>query len=359
MSVQPSGVGMTTRIIDLIKTPYYAAQLASGAKSFRDNPILGSARLNNAGLHVARVRLAHQVAESRRRRLAQLVSHEDAAAFDRDGFVLKRDFLPQDTFDALKSEILACRAPARQMIQGDTITRRMALDTRTLERLPHAKALLDSPEWLGLIRYVGSSKLHPLTYVQTIQSHVRDTVPDPQTNLHADTFHPTVKAWLFLTDVAEDEGPFVYVPGSHRPTPERLDWERRMSLRASANADILAARGSPRISAEEIAQLGLPEPKAFAVKANTLVVADTVGFHARGFSARPTTRIEIWAYGRRNPFLPWTGGDPAGLPGVRGNAIPLFWWAMDQAEKHGLARNPWRPSGMVTPDSPPDVTPNA
>ena len=27
--------------------------------------------------------------------------------------------------------------------------------------------------------------------------------------------------------------PFVYVPGSHRLTPERLLWERRMSIRAS------------------------------------------------------------------------------------------------------------------------------
>jgi hypothetical protein len=79
---------MSTRILDWIKTPYYAAQLASGAKSFRDNPILGNARLNAAGLHVARVRLAHNMAEARRRRLAHLISPEDAGAFDRDGFVL-------------------------------------------------------------------------------------------------------------------------------------------------------------------------------------------------------------------------------------------------------------------------------
>ena len=38
-------------------------------------------------------------------------------------------------------------------------------------------------------------------------------LPDPQTDLHTDTFHPTVKAWLFLTDVAADAMPFVYVPG--------------------------------------------------------------------------------------------------------------------------------------------------
>src|SRR5438067_1683458 len=128
---------------------------------------------------------------------------------------------------------------------------------------------------------------------------------DPQTVLHADTFHPTVKAWLFLTDVAEEAGPFTYVPGSHRLSPERLDWERRMSLAArhSPNAEI--RQGSFRIDQAELPSLGLPQPRSFAVPGNTLVVADTFGFHARGPSNRPSLRVEIWAYGRRSPFLPW------------------------------------------------------
>src|SRR5439155_10478435 len=132
------------------------------------------------------------------------------------------------------------------------------------------------------------------------------------TLLHADTFHPTVKAWLFLTDVVEDAGPFTYVPGSHRLTAERLAWERRTSLtaRQSANAEI--RQGSFRIDPAELPSLGLPQPRAFAVPANTLVVADTFGFHARGPGVRPSLRVEIWAYGRRSPFpspaalVPWT-----------------------------------------------------
>ena len=66
----------------------------------------------------------------------------------------------------------------------------------------------------------------------------------------------------------------------------------------------------------KLAALGLPEPVRFAVPANTLVVADTYGFHARGLSSRPTVRAEIWAYRRRSPFLPWTGFDPLSLPGL-------------------------------------------
>src|SRR6267154_6825695 len=64
--------------------PLHVAALATGAKSFRDNPVIGSPRLNRAGLHVARVRLAHRMAEWRRRRLSALVCEEDRAAFERD-----------------------------------------------------------------------------------------------------------------------------------------------------------------------------------------------------------------------------------------------------------------------------------
>src|SRR5246127_5539771 len=109
------------------------------------------------------------------------------------------------------------------------------------------------------------------------------------------------------------------------------------------------ARGSLRITQETVRRLGSAEPKAFAVPENTLVVADTVGFHARGLSARPSVRLEIWAYGRRNPFLPWLGCDLAGLPLVKGRAVPLYWSAMDIAERLHLGGNPWRSAGNATP----------
>lgn len=333
--------------------PVHLAALATGAKSFRDNPIIGSPTLNRAGLHVTRMRLASRMAQGRRERLALLISGADRAAFERDGFVVKRDFLPEAVFDAVKREALAFAAPAREQPQGDAITRHIALDHRALSRLPAVRAMLESGEWLGLVRYIGSSLLQPQVYIQTIFAHARAAPPDPQTRLHADTFHPTVKAWFFLTDTNDDEGPFIYVPGSHRLTRRRLAWERRMSECAWTNPDFQSARGSPRISGEELDRLGLGPPKVFAVPKNTLVVADTMGFHARGIAARPCARVEIWAYGRRNPFLPWVGGDPAALPLVKGRAVPLFWSAMDLREALKLGRNPWRRGGVTTALSPP------
>jgi Phytanoyl-CoA dioxygenase (PhyH) len=346
---QGAGFPMTFRPLDLVKLPFWTLALATGAKSFRDNRVIGSPALNRRGLHVGRVKLAHRLAWSRRQRLESLVSPEDRAAFTRDGFVMKRDFLDADSFARLKDAVLAFEAPAREMIQGDTITRRIALDGLALDRLPMLRALFNRPDWRGLLRYVGSYDQEPLYYIQTILSHMREGAPDPQTNLHADTFHPSVKAWLFLTDVARDEGPFVFVPGSHLMTERRLAWEQEMSIRAAENSDRYSARGSFRIMPNELERLGLGPPQAFAVPANTLVVADTVGFHARGLSARPSKRVEIWAYGRRNPFLPWTGLDLLSLPGIAEARVPLMWKALDLAQRLHVGRNSWRDVGIKTP----------
>lgn len=345
----PTGVehggGLATRRLAAVGraalAPLWAAQLPTGAKSFERNPLIASRCLNALGLHAARVGLAHRIAAARRRRLAALVAPSERADFARDGFVMRHDFLPAREFAALVDQVRAYRGPLRQIAEGDTIMRKTALGPAALAAMPALGAMLRSPDWRGLVRYVGSRDAEPVVWIQSILRHACDGPPDPQTALHADTFHPAVKAWLFLTDVAADAGPFTYVPGSHRLTPERLAWERRKSLTAAQAPDAGTRQGSFRIEPGELADLRLPPPRIFAVPANTLIVADTFGFHARGPSAGRSLRVEIWAYGRRSPFVPWVGGDPWSAAALARRSL-VGWRLGDWRERAGGRPQRWR-----------------
>jgi hypothetical protein len=332
--------------------PFWIAQVATQEKFFARNPVIGSRRLNERGLHTARARVAHRLAARRRARLADRLDPTDRAGFDCDGYIVKRDFLPDGVFRDLVAQVKACRAPAREMVEGDTVTRHIALDPEILRKVPAVRALVEMPLYRNLIFYAGSFAAAPMIYIQTILSGACQGPSDPQTDLHTDTFHPTVKAWLFLNDVEADAMPFVYVPGSHRLTEERLDWERRMSIAASRPIGNDYRQGEPRltraVSRGDLAAMKLPEPLSIAVPANTLVVADTFGFHARGPSAQPTQRVEIWAFGRRNPFLPWSGLDPWSIGALGLRKPTLYWKSLDFLEAIGLGRQRWRPRGLLS-----------
>jgi hypothetical protein len=326
------------------KAPIWALQLATGAKSFVDNPILGSPQLNRRGLHVARVRVAHQLALWRRKRLAKNLPQGDRLAFDRDGYVCIPDFLQEGEFKRLQDFLLNFEGPARQHKQGDTVTRRLPIDGELIRQCPELGRLLHGKRWRALMNYVASTGGEPIYYLQTIVTG-HDGPPDPQVELHADAFHPSMKAWMFLTDVHENEAPLTYVAGSHRLTPARLAWEKKMSETVTSNGDRLSQRGSFRISPEELSELGLPSPTKFAVSANTLVVADMFGFHARGPADRPTVRVEIWAYRRRSPFLPWTGLDLLSLPGLAPRRAQWAYRILDWLGDREIRQQHWTPVG--------------
>ncbi len=349
---------MLSQMRRAVMTPLWVAQLATGTKSFERNCVIGSRRLNEWGLHAARVALAHRLANAPRRKLAGLISVQDREAFERDGFVVRPNFLPTEQFAALFAQVKAYRGPLREISEGDTIMRKIALDKRALAELPALGPLLGSADWQGLVRYAGGRDAEPVVWVQSILRHACAGPPDPQSVLHADTFHPTVKAWLFLTDVAEDAGPFTYVPGSHRLTAERLAWERRMSLAAGRSSNAEDRQGSFRIDPAELSSLGLPQPRAFAVSANTLIVADTFGFHARGPSAGASLRVEIWAYGRRSPFLPWAALVPWTTAALGQRSI-LSWKLGDFLESAGFKKNRWRERTGISAFDPPSGSPIA
>jgi hypothetical protein len=306
--------------------PHWLA-LLSGAKDFSRNPVIGNATLNRWGLHVLRKRLAHAICQARRRLwLARGLDPVRREAFDRDGFVVIPDFLPPAEWQAMRRELLEAALPMLEMIQSQAVTRRANLDEQTCEgRYPALLGLLRHRELHDWVRYAAGCSGRPFVALQCIHNDRDDAASgrhDPQTDWHSDTFHSAGKAWLFLHEVRADEGPFGYLPGSHLPTPARLRWEREASITAAQHPDPMHAHGSLRATEQDLGVLGRTPPFQATVAANTLVVADTGGFHRRTPSPQPTVRLEIFLSLRRNPFLaglypsllswPWVGHRWAG-----------------------------------------------
>jgi len=117
--------GRTARWLGWWRAPIWALALFTGAKSFADNPILGSRRLNRAGLHLFRLKASHALAGYRRARLARHIPARLREQFDRDGFIVIEDVLPDAEFRRMQQVILGTDLECRAQQQGDTVTRRV------------------------------------------------------------------------------------------------------------------------------------------------------------------------------------------------------------------------------------------
>jgi hypothetical protein len=322
--------------------PVWVLQVFGQAKSFRDNPVIGSPLLNCMGLHAARLVAAHALNRFRLFTLSPLVDAATRRTFARDGFVKVENFLPDEHFRALQDEVHGLKGEVRECIQGDTLTLRVLLDEEVLAKVPAVARLIELPAYERLLKYCGARLKRPLFYVQSIKNgFVAGGAPDPQKVLHADTFHPTMKAWFFIDEVTPDKGPFTYVPGSHRLTWARLKWEYRRSIQGRHLKDGYSEKGSMRAEAADLVEMGLPAPVAIAARPNTLVVADTHGFHCRGAAKGRASRLEIWAYSRTNPFNPLPGLGLKVFSRIEHRIAHAWWRRQDERARRRNTVSSW------------------
>lgn len=335
----------------ILKYPFYLFDLIGSGKSFSQNPVIGNDRLNAWGLHKWRVQAADVMAGYRRRSLGRLLDPADREQLRGNGYLIKENYLPDPVFRRLKSEIYTKPLAAREMRQGRTITRMIALGPGVLKTMPATRAFLMDDQLRDMMHFAASCGGEPVFMIHGIMVDPNVNITDPQTDLHSDTFHPTSKAWYFLHDVGPDDGPFVYVPRSHLLTPERLQWEYEQSLSARRDPRSHHGFGSFRITASELQDFGFV-PKTVSVKANTLVIADTRGFHGRTPSHKPTMRISLDLYLRRSPFLPWNDLDIFALPFLKGRSLDLYLSYLDLRERKLGKKSIWRDVGSIPVDAP-------
>lgn len=302
--------------------------LLTRKKRFAD-PWVGHPLLNSrVGLHRRRMQLADALCSWRRWLVPARGTGLPPAALDtlaRDGCLQIADFLPQACFETLRREAESAVARAAGLraigrnkrpgyqrkrpfsggfdrFDGGTLNRFLAVDPASM---PAARHFATDSRLRACARAVIGLPIDPANLEIYLTVHGDETrTPDLQKVLHRDTFFRALKFWYFLRPVSPEDGPFVYVPGSHRLDRTRLSWEQAMANEAIASGAMPNQGGSLRIREADLPSLGLPAPVAFVCPANTLVVADVLGFHRRGDALAGRQRLGLYGWLRPYPFLP-------------------------------------------------------
>jgi hypothetical protein len=89
---------------------------------------------------------------------------------------------------------------------------------------------------------------------------------------HRDAHGFQFKSILYLSDVGEENGPFEYLPGSHRP------WRAALDTAIGGLAPAPGSRCDPAEIARLVRRFGV-SPRGFPAPAGTLLLVNSAGIH--------------------------------------------------------------------------------
>lgn len=249
---------------------------------------------------------------------------------ERDGCVAIPDFLPPEVFAAVRAEYDRSRQTLPYevwVVEDNNVVEEMIDLSFHAGRLPITEAaVVDSATLRSIVagalrRPIGAP---PRVWAKRWQK--ADTPQKPRAlghvigsnYLHADVHYPTFKAFFYLNDIDERNGAFIYAMGSHRMTPARLAYEYEASVRlskmpSSAHAEVPA--GYARIPTEQQLAAMKINCRSITGKANTMVIANTQGFHRQG-DFEPGTAREALMFCFRSSEPGFLMGKRLAPPGV-------------------------------------------
>jgi hypothetical protein len=272
---------------------------------------VGSVLENRLGLQVLRV-VSKQLGRSFRSDRSSEEIRPFAEALERDGIVILPDFLEENKFEAVVSEFDEASAAVPLAAYKNAASARLHRkqikvsdspdDFPVIHSVFRQNRLLDGIVSAAIRRPVTKRPEILLDTYQCLDRDLEDN--DIENILHADLHVPTIKMFFYLTDTNEENGAFVYAKGSHKLSFARLRHEYDLSVREAkldrqmpVEPALLERRASEArniIRPEHRRRMKVVETQV-CVKANTLVIANNMGFHRRGeFSSdRPRKALRI------------------------------------------------------------------
>lgn len=264
---------------------------------FSGEKLIKNTCLNLIGLHIFRILIAHFFYSIRTILFFSKLT-EEQKILRKNGFLIIKNFLPNDEFETLQNEFKNAKnidGVDSKIIDGDSIWSRSKFNSKQILNLPYTKNFLSNSRLLNLI-YSAEARKVPVNAVWFDEvSHIDSELKDSQKELHTDIFYPNHKVFYFMSDVKDENGPLNVAPGSHRLSLKRLWFEYKKSNTLGNDGD------SFRVNEKDKSFLDLKNIKAI-VPPNTLVIMNGSIFHRRGDSIVGSKRSAIFLQFRYNPF---------------------------------------------------------
>jgi hypothetical protein len=142
------------------------------------------------------------------------------------------------------------------------------------ELAPASEFFYKSPLIWDVVRAYMSPKAESYRREAELRCDIKTEV-SAEDLFHFDTWHPNVKAFLYLTDVEASCGPFRYLAGSHR----KADWRRKRELEFETEGwDGSWGHYFPS-EVDYLKRTYGFEERVFTAKAGTLIMGDYRGLH--------------------------------------------------------------------------------
>jgi hypothetical protein len=256
---------------------------------------VGSPLANRLGLQLGRA-FVMKAGHRRRKQPVDADLQPYVDAFERDGCLTVESFLPEDVFEQVRAECRTLHDEGlfkSEVVEDNSVVEESSSVKRFADRMP---VTVEHVARNSFLRRLGPA-LTRLEHgrpkeVQVSYMYKAVDAPKPKrlvgsNYIHADLHYQSVKAWLFLDDVDERNGAFVFAKGSHKLRPARLAYEYEASVRV---AKIKSRDGLRRDvpyglvrkpTDQQLRAMGIEET-VLGGPANTLIVATVMGFHRRG-----------------------------------------------------------------------------
>lgn len=272
---------------------------------------VGSVWGNRLGLQMFRTGSQYLQFIARKRTVANDV-RECVASVDKDGIAVIENFLKPEQFDEVRAEFEEEFKSVELRPYKNGTNARLFRKQITLADATHGGSkLLEHFQRNDRLNRIASAVVRrrisrpPDVHLDWYQNN--DPAADDndiENILHADLHTATVKMFFYLEDVDESNGAFIYAKGSHRLTLNRLRHEYELSIRQAklqknkiVDGPLLETRGNEtrNVIHPRYRQMMQVKETQMCVKANTLVIANNMGFHRRGefMSDRPRKAVQI------------------------------------------------------------------